>query len=118
MNERQQSPMRVGQGPHEAARFIRDIEIRPDFEAVQALKHQSERAKDEKGPPAEAKVPLCCGPGSGRSAVSYRAQGGDCNRGPKRVVLEVFACEFHCRGLVNALITALGTLTATVQKAH
>ena len=56
MDEAQQSAMRVGQGPHEPPSLVGDVEVPSHLEAVHAFQHQTERKKEEQGPPAEPKM--------------------------------------------------------------
>ena len=56
IDEREEGSVRVGQGPHEAARLIVEVQIIADFEAVQRFEENAEREEKEQRPPANSKV--------------------------------------------------------------
>ena len=58
VNQAQQSPVGVRQGPHQPARFVGDVQICADFEAVQRFEHQTQGSKNRQRPPAEPQVAI------------------------------------------------------------
>ena len=56
MDEREQRAVRVSEPERQPARFVRDVEVKAELEAVKRLEHGTERQKAEQRPPAEAKV--------------------------------------------------------------
>lgn len=58
----QQGSVRMGKGPHEAARLVGHVQIGADLETVQRFQRQPERREHKNRPPPEPQVPPGQGP--------------------------------------------------------
>ena len=56
MHQAEQGAMSVGERPHEPARFVRNVKVSADLEAVEGFEDEPENAENGDGPPAQAPV--------------------------------------------------------------